>query len=248
MPMQAHGAAAAVPCGLAAHPRTIAMHEPPPDTTVDLLPAAPAVAAAGVHPDDVGEVYELVEAARAGDRGAFRHLYDRFSPRVWSYVRLRISPDEDAEDVTAETFLAAWRALGRFSWTGAPFGGWLLGIASLQLRQHHRSRSRRPTTPLEDPTTIAGVADDHAELHVERSEAKRLLALLPEDQRTVLVLVCVDGLSYREAADVLGIPIGTVMSRISRGRLELHALLNGQTKTGTVTPFVPRRTGGTTRA
>ena len=73
------------------------------------------------------------------------------------------------------------------------------------------------------------------------AEVRRALMQLPQEQQSVLILVCVDGLSYQETADILGIPIGTVMSRLSRGRIALHALLNGRTRDDTVTPFVPRR-------
>jgi hypothetical protein len=67
-----------------------------------------------------------------------------------------------------------------------------------------------------------------AEGRLNLAAVRRALAELPEDQRTVLVLVCVDGLSYKEAANVLGIPIGTVMSRLSRGRQDLHERLNNR--------------------
>ena len=72
------------------------------------------------------------------------------------------------------------------------------------------------------------------------ASVRRELATLPVEQRVVLVLVCVDGLSYKEAAEVLQIPVGTVMSRLSRGRQELHERLNSKQRNDTVTPLVPR--------
>jgi RNA polymerase sigma-70 factor (ECF subfamily) len=67
-----------------------------------------------------------------------------------------------------------------------------------------------------------------AEARMTLEAVRRALATLPAEQRTVLVLVCVDGLSYKDAADVLGIAIGTVMSRLARGRKELHGALTGR--------------------
>jgi RNA polymerase sigma-70 factor (ECF subfamily) len=117
---------------------------------------------------------------------------------------------------------------------------WTDEVRGRRLRQHDDIDAAAEVIGEEGPALVEG--------RLGLAEVRQALSRLPEDQRTVLVLVCVDGLSYREAADVLGIPIGTVMSRISRGRLELHALLNNQNKAGTVTPFVPRRAVGTTRA
>ena len=104
-----------------------------------------------------------------------------------------------------------------------------------------RSRRIRRHEQIDDVPEITGDdgrATTEGKLGLE--EVRRALARLPEEQRTILMLVCVDGLSYKESADVLGVPLGTIMSRLSRGRQALNDLLNGRSGVGKVTPFVPR--------
>jgi RNA polymerase sigma-70 factor, ECF subfamily len=104
---------------------------------------------------------------------------------------------------------------------------WMYGIMRSVWVDELRARRVRRHEPIETAGTVVG---DHGEQTTEGrltlATVRRGLAELPDDQRTVLVLVCVDGLSYREAADVLGIAIGTVMSRLARGRQALHHKLN----------------------
>ena len=86
-----------------------------------------------------------------------------------------------------------------------------------------RSRRVRRHEPIEAAETVVGDQGERTtEGRLTLASVRRALAELPEDQRTVLILVCVDGLSYKEAAGVLGIAIGTVMSRLARGRQALH--------------------------
>ena len=118
---------------------------------------------------------------------------------------------------------------------------WIYGIMRNLWVDELRSRRVRRHAVLDEATEVVG--DDGvatAEGRMALAVVRRELATLPEEQRTVLVLVCVDGLSYKEAADVLGIPIGTVMSRLSRGRQALHERLLGRVDGETVTPLVPR--------
>jgi RNA polymerase sigma-70 factor (ECF subfamily) len=115
---------------------------------------------------------------------------------------------------------------------------WIYGIMRNLWVDELRSRRVRRHDELSAASDVIG--DDGvatAEGHITLSAVRRALAGLPAEQRAVLILVCVDGLSYREAADVLKIPVGTVMSRLSRGRQGLHArLARGEHKV-TVTPL-----------
>jgi RNA polymerase sigma-70 factor (ECF subfamily) len=101
--------------------------------------------------------------------------------------------------------------------------GWMYSIMRSVWIDELRARRVRRHEPIETAEAVIG---DHGEKTAEGrltlASVRRALGELPDDQRTVLVLVCVDGLSYKEAADVLGIAIGTVMSRLARGRLALH--------------------------
>ena len=118
---------------------------------------------------------------------------------------------------------------------------WIYGIMRNLWVDEMRSRRVRRH---EDIDSAAGIVGDDgvatADGKLALADVRRALARLPAEQRTVMVLICVDGLSYKEAADVIGVPIGTVMSRLSRGRQELHSLLNTNGGAATVTRFVPR--------
>jgi RNA polymerase sigma-70 factor, ECF subfamily len=107
--------------------------------------------------------------------------------------------------------------------TGTRFDAWLFRILrNGWIDQVRRNRTMGPTDDVyerEDLTGVQGVADMEAKLTLQKVWA--IIGELPEDQREVLLLVCVEGLSYKEAADVLGIPVGTVMSRLSRARIKV---------------------------
>jgi RNA polymerase sigma-70 factor (ECF subfamily) len=165
-----------------------------------------------VHEQDAGEVFELVESARAGDRLAFGVIYDRFHPAVYRLAVARLCSPEDAEDAVSETFLRAWRALDRYEWTGAPFLGWLLAIAHSQVLTLRRTRARKPATAMADVPEVAerGAAPQPQEQAVLRLEAQRMLESLPEDQRTVLTLRFYAGLSAEEIGERIGKPAGSV--------------------------------------
>lgn len=166
-----------------------------------------------VHEQDRDQIYDLVELARLGDRAAFRALFDHCHSRVYRMALARLRSVEDAEDVVAETFLEAWRSLPRFRWTGAPFVAWLSTIASSKVAQLQRSSARRPATPVADAASMI-IADDGAlpgDVATElRMEATRLLATLPDEQRTVLALRFYGGLSTDEIAEHVGKSAGAI--------------------------------------
>ncbi len=118
---------------------------------------------------------------------------------------------------------------------------WIYGIMRNLWIDELRSRRVRRHDELTEAADVIG-EDGVAttEGRITLAAVRRELATLPVEQRVVLVLICVDGLSYKEAAEVLGIPVGTIMSRLSRGRQELHERLNGRQRNDTVTPLVPR--------
>lgn len=105
---------------------------------------------------------------------------------------------------------------------GTRLDSWLYRIVHTKWLDELRRRRHRIGTGLDDPAEEVG--DDvvaHVEARLQLEEVRRLMADLPEDQRAVLLLVCVEGLSYREGATMLGVPISTVVSRLARGRAAL---------------------------
>ena len=180
--------------------------------------------------DDVG----LVRAAQSGDADAFGQIVRRYQRAVYRVAYGLTRNASDADDLAQETFVRAWQAIGRFR-AGEPLYPWLARIAMNQGLSLFRRRKRRPETPLE-PLLEAGRqwgggADPACEA-VDRDHAAHLeaaLAGLSHEHQSVLVMRAVEGLSYEEIAGVLGVPAGTVMSRLSRARAELRARLKSRT-------------------
>jgi RNA polymerase sigma-70 factor (ECF subfamily) len=167
---------------------------------------------------------------------AFGELYARHFAAVYRYVAGRLGPDA-ADDLAAETFLAAFRHRHRFDPARGTVRPWLFGMATNLIAQHHRAESRWYTAlaragadPLITPSSASGDEDRIAE-RVAASQARPALAAvltrLPDRDRDVLLLVAVGGLSYAEVAFALGIPEGTVGSRLNRARRRVIAALAG---------------------
>ncbi len=152
----------------------------------------------------------------------------------------------DADDLVQ---MACERALQRSEQLRdhARIDGWLYGIMRHLWIDEIRARRVRRHAGLDEAGEIAGATGAGAEGVVMLGTVRRCLQAMSADHRTILILVCVDGLSYREAAEVLAIPIGTVMSRLARARQELHTrLAAGEAGAGAnVLPLVPTRDRGT---
>lgn len=183
---------------------------------------------------DRAEEAELLRAAQGGDPAAFSELVRRYQRAVYRVAFALTRNAGDADDLAQETFVRAWQALGRFR-VGEPLYPWLARIATNLAFSLFRRRRRRPETPLE-PLVEAGrqwgVEEDPAD-EVARAERERQLReaftdLKPEHQ-AVLALRVVEEMSYEAIAATLRVPIGTVMSRLSRARTELRARLAART-------------------
>lgn len=176
---------------------------------------------------------EVVQKARAGDHQAFRVLVERYQGRAYG-LALRVLRDEDAaRDAVQDAFLKAYGSLDRFEGRSS-FYTWLYRIVmNLCLDRKRRDRSDREVewndevaTGLEQEGALAGEAPDVA---AERRELREVIteaiATLPEDARRTIQLREIDGLSYQEIAAALGIPKGTVMSRLHYARRRLQEAL-----------------------
>jgi RNA polymerase sigma-70 factor (ECF subfamily) len=169
---------------------------------------------------------ELVAAFLEGDRDAFAELARRHEDRVFALCYRMMGNRQDALDAAQEVFLQLLRKLDRYDSRSA-FTTWLYRVASNVCYDLLRRRRRQPLLapdpeppPIEDPR--AGEGYTAVEL---RPELAKALAQLSEDFRAVVVLHDVEQLRYSDIAEVLEIPIGTVKSRLSRGRAELASML-----------------------
>lgn len=177
---------------------------------------------------------ELIRAAQGGDGRAFAEIVRRYQRAVYRVAYGLTRNASDADDLAQETFVRAYQALGRFR-VGEPLYPWLARIATNQAFSLHRKRKRRPETPLE-PLVEAGrqwgvEADPADDLAASERTARleRAFAQLKPEHQAVLVLRAVEDLSYEEIAASLRVPVGTVMSRLSRARAELKARLAAAT-------------------
>lgn len=165
---------------------------------------------------------DLLHAMAGRDEGALRELYDRHA--LWISARLaRRCADPDAvSDVLQDTFIAAWDGAARFRGDGE-VAAWLWGIAVRRLisRLRRRSDVRLGPALLErDEQEIS--AEEQVLLRLENVDVGTALARISPELRVVLQLTVIDGLSTREAAVLLGIPRGTVKSRLQRARATMR--------------------------
>ena len=170
----------------------------------------------------------LLERAREGDLGAFNDLVECYQDQLFALV-VRMVPDRDqASDVTQEAFFSAYRNLRSFR--GGSVKSWLNRIAVNAAMDTQRARKRRPVQPypeLEDESWQPPATEDadpvHTALTTERTHAlNAALAAITPDQRAAIVLFDIEGYDYAEIADMTGVSLGTVKSRIHRGRLALR--------------------------
>lgn len=158
----------------------------------------------------------LIRAAAAGDQEAFAQLVRAHQQHVWRFLRRLLGDDALAEDVTQETFVRVYTRLSTFTFE-AKFSTWVFQIARNAGIDELRKRQRQ--SKLHDLLSRRHTHVPPPDVAVELQLA---LDCLPDDQRAALLLVEVFGLRYREAAEVLGIPAGTVKSRVHHARERLH--------------------------
>jgi RNA polymerase sigma-70 factor (ECF subfamily) len=166
---------------------------------------------------------ELVRRYLAGDAGAFSDLVRRHETRVYNVAYRMLGRPDDARDAAQETFLSCVRKLRGFQARSA-FTTWLYRVTVNVCYDILRRRARDPISVEEVPER-PGLGADPAEGAIARVDVQRALVRVPEDFRTVLVLHDVHDLGYEQIAAIIGAPIGTVKSRLHRGRLALARLL-----------------------
>lgn len=166
--------------------------------------------------------------ARAGDREAFAALYRRCRPSVYRFVAHMTGSASAVDDIVQDVFLAAITRIDQYDPSRGPVTAWLLGIARNHARRWQHRRRWLSLTAAEDPARSWVTPDPFADVWRRRDEAalKRALLDLPLRFREVVVLCDLQDVPYDEAARVLRCPVGTVRSRLHRGRARLLQTLS----------------------
>ncbi|TME78014.1 MAG: sigma-70 family RNA polymerase sigma factor [Chloroflexi bacterium] len=180
-----------------------------------------------------GEIQLLIERAKAGDTRAFEDLARREERALYRHALRIVGTTADAEDIVQDALFSAWRSIASFQ--GLSFRAWLFRIATNRALDQLRSRKRRPELPLDPPddddvTWAEPVAPgpDLTQLVGDRealAAVETALGSLPAEQRTALLLRDVEGFAYEEISVITSVEIGTVKSRIHRGRLAVRNVL-----------------------
>jgi len=174
----------------------------------------------------------LVEKARQGDLAAFNSLISAYQNIAYNVAFRILGNHYDASDAVQEAFIKAFRAIHKFK--GGSFKVWLLRIVTNACKDALRASKRKPTVPLspqgrELESVPFSVNEENPENYAERHELARLVQeaidTLPFDQKAVIVLADLEGLDYFEISEALGIPLGTVKSRLSRARAKVRDYL-----------------------
>jgi RNA polymerase sigma-70 factor (ECF subfamily) len=181
---------------------------------------------------------ELVARSRGGDAESFNQLILRWERPIYALAYRVIGREEDARDVCQETFLRAFRALPGFKGQ-AKFSSWLYRIALNLCRDWMRRQRRTPVVQMPDGVDPIELASERGpvesiETLVERQELSAVvadaMALLPEEQRTAIILKEYHGMTFQEIADLQGCPLSTVKTRLYQGLsvLRRHLEKNGR--------------------
>ena len=176
------------------------------------------------------EDLSLARQAAAGNDDAFSVIVDRYSRLVYNVALRSTSSPEDAADISQETFLKAWRSIGSFRGDCA-LSTWLCRIALNCCCDHARAAKRHRVLSLtiqedEDETKVLDIPDtdvtampeEELTRQTEIAAVREAIDSLPEDQKMIITMRDITGLSYIEIADALGLEMGTVKSRINRAR------------------------------
>jgi len=181
------------------------------------------------------EERRLVEVAQRGDAESFNALVRLYEGRVYNLCYRMLGDPDSAADAAQDAFLAAFRNLRSFR--GGSFRSWMLRIATNICYDILRARKRRPTVSLDmnlddedasSPLQIADIAETPDDFALRRELATAIqhgLTALPEEQRIIVILSDIQGLAYEEIAQITATNLGTVKSRLSRGRARLREVL-----------------------
>jgi len=172
---------------------------------------------------------DLILRSKEGDLESFNRLVEKYQRAVYNLALRMLGQASAADDATQEAFLSAFRGISKFR--GGNFRAWLLRITANACRDQLRSLRRHPITSLDELVLDTEVdrdaqsPEDYALRRELGAEIMNALATLPSEQRLAVILYDIEGFSYEEIAQVMNCSLGTVRSRLSRGRGRLRHCL-----------------------
>lgn len=169
----------------------------------------------------------VVKRAIQQDRAAFASLYDKYMDKVYRHVYYRVPTRADAEDITQEVFIKAWRAITKYRQTGTSFGAWLIAIARNSIVDFHKARKNN--VRLDDTEIISRhiEADPQAmtEFSLGNERMRKVVLKLKENKREVILLRFFEGWSYREISESLHKSEGAIRIIQYRALADLRQIL-----------------------
>ena len=175
-------------------------------------------------------VRSLAARLVAGEEAALEEVYDRWSALVHTYALRALRDSHDAEDVTQQVFVAAWRSRHTLTPSPSALPAWLVGIARHKVADARAARAREADR-LAAVVSLPGARDDTVraadEEIAERLVVRQAVEDLPDPRRTIVFLAFWEERSHAEIAEKVGLPLGTVKSHVRRGLMKLHQQLEG---------------------
>ncbi len=165
----------------------------------------------------MAEIDLLIQRAKKGEAEAFGRLYDMHVDRVYRHIYYRVSCIADAEDLTQEVFLRAWKAIGRYKKTGSPFLAWLMTISHNLIVDSYRRK--KDDTYLDDDYWVADSSptpEKALEIEFDQKRVRRAILKLPGDQQQIILMRFIEGFPYPDIAASLGKSEGAI--RVSQHR------------------------------
>ncbi|MDD5747460.1 MAG: sigma-70 family RNA polymerase sigma factor [Actinomycetota bacterium] len=174
-------------------------------------------------------IQNLVKRAKERDPEAFGELYDEYVDQIFRYIYYKVGNQNDAQDLTGQTFLKAFENIQYYETRDVSFSSWLFRIAHNLAVDFFRSESRRENVPIDEQSPTPAAKGNPMETAMADLDSERLyLALqrLTHNQREVIVLKFIDNLSNAQIAEIMGVSVGAVKSTQKRGLFALNRILS----------------------